>query len=132
MLGAGKLDVPMAFETLQAAGSALGTGGLTVMDVTPDMVEAARHIANFYATESCGRCVPCRLGTTRIAEILGRLAAGRGAIDDVSRLRRYSEGLRLGALCPMGQAAPLPILSALDNFEPEFRARVARIARVAG
>ncbi len=124
VLPADKLDVPMAFETLQAVGSALGTGGLIVMDETTDMVEAARHIASFYATESCGRCVPCRLGTTRIAEILARLAAGQGAPGDVSRLRRYGEGLRLGALCPLGQAAPLPILSTLDHFEPGFLARI--------
>ncbi len=127
MLGADKLDVPMAFETLQAAGSALGTGGLIVMDETTDMVEAAWHIAGFYATESCGRCVPCRLGTTRIAEILGRLTAAQGLAGDVDRLRRYGEGLRLGALCPMGQSAPLAILSALNRFEPEFLARTHRV-----
>ncbi len=126
MLGADKMDVPMAFETLQAAGSGLGTGGVIVMDESTDMVEVTRHIAGFYAHESCGQCAPCRLGSERMLEILTNITAGLGTIEDLDLLREYGGGMQRGSLCPLGQAAPLPVLSALNQFEDEFLARIPR------
>ncbi|OQA41764.1 MAG: NADH-quinone oxidoreductase subunit 1 [Chloroflexi bacterium ADurb.Bin325] len=120
-----KLDVPMAFETLAAAGSALGTGAIVVMDETTDMVEAIRRITSFFVHESCGICVPCRIGGVRLLETLETIGAGKGTLADLERLDYLSRSISGLTFCPMGTGMCEPIASGINLFRSEFDARVA-------
>ena len=124
ILTADKLDVPMAFETLAAAGSALGTGAIIVMDEQTDMVEVARRITSFFVHESCGGCVPCRLGGRRMLETLEAISSGRGTPADLDKLRALSKGISGITFCPMGTGMCEPVASGLALFREEFEARV--------
>ncbi len=124
LLTADKLDVPMAFETLAAAGSALGTGAIIVMDETTDMVEVTRRITSFFAHESCGRCMPCRIGGRRMLERLERLTAGTARPKDLQELEALSRGISNVTFCPMGTGMCEPVASGLSLFRTEFEARV--------
>jgi len=115
-----QLDTPMDFESLAAAGSALGTGAIVVMDETTCMVDVARRTARFFAHESCGKCTPCRVGSRRIAEILEGIEAGRGREGDIERLRDLCDGIAGDTFCPMGDALIAPIRSSLAHFEQEY------------
>lgn len=119
-----QLDVPMAFETLAAAGSALGTGAIIVMDETTCMVEAARRLTRFFAHESCGRCVPCRIGGQRLFEALDRIEAGRGRADDIERALMLANGADGTTFCPMGSALAAPARSMIQKFRAEFEAHI--------
>jgi NADH-quinone oxidoreductase subunit F len=119
-----KLDVPMAFETLQAAGSALGTGAIIVMDETTDMVEVTRRITSFFVHESCGGCVPCRVGGRRMLERLEDLATGEGKPGDLAELTKLADGITGITFCPMGTGMCEPVVSSLRLFRPEFEARI--------
>jgi NADH-quinone oxidoreductase subunit F len=119
-----KLDVPMAFETLAAAGSALGTGAVIVMDETTDMVEVARRITSFFVHESCGECVPCRVGGRRLLETLETIAAGRGNAGDMEKLEHLAQGISGVTFCPMGTGMCEPIMSGLKLFGSEFAGRI--------
>lgn len=125
MLTAAQVDTPMAFETLEAAGTMLGTGAVVVMDEGTCMVDVARRLMRFFAHESCGRCVPCRVGTRRMLEILERLETGRGKPGDVERLRELANSIRGLTFCPMGDAATNPVLSGLQLFAEEYEYHVA-------
>jgi NADH-quinone oxidoreductase subunit F len=120
MVTAESLDVPMAFETLKQAGSELGTGAIIVMDETTCMVEAARRMTKFFAHESCGRCTPCRLGATRLYEVLDRLEHGKAAADDVDCALNLTNGIDGRTFCPMGGALVNPARSAITHFREEF------------
>ncbi len=120
MVTAESLDVPMAFETLKQAGSELGTGAIIVMDESTCMVEAARRLTKFFAHESCGRCTPCRLGATRLYEVLDRIEHGKGAADDVDRALNLTNGIDGRTFCPMGGALVNPARSAITHFRGEF------------
>jgi NADH-quinone oxidoreductase subunit F len=120
MLTPEQLDTPMAFETLEAAGSMLGTGAVVVMNEDTCMVDVARRLMRFFAHESCGRCVPCRVGTQRMLDILERLETGRGKPGDVERLRDLASSIRGLTFCPMGDAAVSPVLSGLKLFGDEY------------
>lgn len=120
-----QLDVPMAFETLQAAGSALGTGAVIVMDETTDMVEVVRRTAGFFVHESCGGCSPCRVGGVRLLETLERVADGRGTNKDLVKLEELSKGIANITFCPMGTGMCEPVSSGLARFRGEFEARIA-------
>jgi NADH-quinone oxidoreductase subunit F len=124
MLTGDQLDVPMAFETLQSAGSALGTGAIIVMDETTDMVEVTRRITSFFVHESCGECVPCRLGGFRMLEGLDRLAAGQAGPTALAELERLSKGITGITFCPMGTGMCEPVTSGMRLFREEFEARV--------
>ncbi|MCJ7717154.1 MAG: SLBB domain-containing protein, partial [Anaerolineales bacterium] len=115
-----KVDVPMAFETLEGAGSALGTGAVIVMDEDTCMVEIVRRISKFFAHESCGHCTPCRIGSVRIFEILNRIENGKGNPRDIELLLDLVEGIDGLTLCPMGSALVNPVRSAIQHFRPEF------------
>ena len=123
MLTADQLDVPMAFETLQAAGSALGTGAVIVMDEDTDMVEVTRRITRFFVHESCGECTPCRVGGQRMLENLDRLAAGQTEPAILRELDRLSQGIMGLTYCPMGTGMCEPITSGMRLFRDEFTAR---------
>lgn len=120
-----KLDVPMAFETLAAAGSALGTGAIVVMDETTDLVEVTRRIVSFFVHESCGRCVPCRLGGVNMLHVLEVIASGKGKQIDVQRLDALVRGITGTTFCPMGTGMCEPVASGLKFFRSEFEERVS-------
>jgi NADH-quinone oxidoreductase subunit F len=125
MLTALQLDTRMDFESLEAAGTMLGTGAVIVMDESTCMVDVARRLMRFYAHESCGRCVPCRIGTQRMLDILERLEHGKGCPGDVERLEQVALGMRGITFCPLGDAATNPVLSGLKLFRDEYEHHVA-------
>jgi len=110
----------MAFETLEAAGSMLGTGAVIVMNEDTCMVDVARRLMRFFAYESCGHCTPCRAGTQRMLEVLERLEGGKGKPGDVESLEEIARGIAGRTFCPMGDAAVNPILSGLKLFRDEY------------
>jgi NADH-quinone oxidoreductase subunit F len=124
MLTPDQLDVPMAFETLEEAGTMLGTGAVVVMNEDTCMVDVARRLMRFFAHESCGRCTPCRTGTTRMLNILERLEAGKGTWQDIEMLEHTANMVRGITFCPMGDAASNPIVSSLKLFRPEYEYHV--------
>ncbi|MGQ9489504.1 MAG: NADH-quinone oxidoreductase subunit NuoF [Anaerolineae bacterium] len=132
MLTPDQLDVPMAFETLAAAGSALGTGAVIVMDETTDMVEVVRRITSFFVHESCGGCVPCRIGGVRMLERLEAIAAGRGSAEHLAKLESLARGISGLTFCPMGTGMCEPVLSGLKLYHDEFVARLGAAPRRRG
>ncbi len=125
MLPADQIDVPMAFETLKAIGSELGTGAVIVMDESTCMVQAARRLTKFFAHESCGQCTPCRLGSTRLYEILDRIERGQGKKGDLELLLETVQGIDGTTFCPMGAALVNPARSAIRHFRDEFESHLA-------
>jgi NADH-quinone oxidoreductase subunit F/NADP-reducing hydrogenase subunit HndC len=118
------LDTEVDFDSLRAAGAVMGSGGMIVVDETTCVVEFAKYFMQFACDESCGKCPPCRIGSTRMLEILERITAGEGELEDLDRLRHIAEGMQKGSLCALGQLAPSPVLSALRHFEDEFLAHI--------
>lgn len=114
------LDVRLDFDSLNKLGAMIGSGGLVVMDEGTCMVEVARFFMNFTQNESCGKCVPCREGTKRMLEILERIVAGNGTLDDLDLLKELGEAITATALCGLGKSAALPVLSTLKNFHEEY------------
>ena len=119
-LGADQLDVSMDFESLLEAGSALGTGGVIVIDDSTCMVDVARRTMLFYAHESCGRCTPCRVGTGQMLRILGRMEDGQGREGDVEQLLSLCDGIAGNTFCPMGDAAVAPVRGGITKFRDEY------------
>jgi NADH-quinone oxidoreductase subunit F len=124
MLTPDQVDIPMAFETLEEAGTMLGTGAIVVMNEDTCMVDVARRLMRFFAHESCGHCTPCRNGTQRILSVLERLEAGQGQAGDIETLERTAEMVRGLTFCPMGDAASNPIMSSLKLFRDEYEYHV--------
>ena len=120
-LTAEHLDVPMDFESLVAAGSALGTGAIIVINEDTCMVDVARRTARFFAHESCGKCTPCRVGSQRILQLLEDIEAGRGRSGDIERLHALCEGIAGHTFCPFGDALVAPIRSSLTRFADEYQ-----------
>jgi len=114
------LDTPVDYESLGAAGSIMGSGGLIVMDEDTCVVDLARYFLNFTQAESCGKCSPCRVGTRHLVEILERITKGEGQADDLLKLQSLGETIKRGALCGLGQTAPNPVLTTLRYFRPEY------------
>jgi NADH:ubiquinone oxidoreductase subunit F (NADH-binding)/(2Fe-2S) ferredoxin/Pyruvate/2-oxoacid:ferredoxin oxidoreductase delta subunit len=123
-LPASLLDEPIDFESLVAAGSMMGSGGMVVVDDTTCMVDFAKFFLRFTAEESCGKCVPCRIGTTRMLEILERISAGEGSEADIELLERLADDIIEGSLCQLGGSAPNPVLSTIRYFREELLAHV--------
>jgi NADH-quinone oxidoreductase subunit F len=115
-----QLDTPMDFESLEQAGSMLGTGAIIVIEEGTCMVEVARRLMDFFAHESCGQCTPCRMGTQRLKEVLTRIKRGQGKPDDLDLLEELCDGILGHTLCPMGDAAVNPVLSSLKHFRDEY------------
>ena len=118
------LDLPVDYETLGQAGSIMGSGGMIVMDEDTCMVDIARFFMEFTQDESCGKCVPCRVGTHRLLEILEGICDGRGTEDDLVELQELSEQIRQNSLCGLGQGAPNPVVSTLTHFMDEYKAHI--------
>jgi NADP-reducing hydrogenase subunit HndC len=114
------LDTPVDYDSLTAAGSMMGSGGMIVMDEDSCMVDVARFFLEFTQDESCGKCVPCREGTKRMLEILERITSGRGQEGDVEKLLRLGDTVKRASLCGLGQAAPNPIISTITHFRDEY------------
>ncbi|NND84303.1 MAG: NADH-quinone oxidoreductase subunit L [Acidimicrobiia bacterium] len=114
------LDTPVAYETLRALGSIMGSGGLIVMDDTSKMPEVARFFMEFSMDESCGKCAPCRTGTVQLHGLLDRIATGQGSRRDVKDLEHLCHVVRDTSLCGLGQAAPNPVLSTLHYFRDDY------------
>ena len=114
------LNVSVDYESLQELGAIMGSGGLIVMDEDTCMVDMARFFLDFVQDESCGKCVPCRIGTKRMLEIVERICNGEGEEGDVEKLVALGEQIKDASLCGLGQTAPNPVLSAIRHFRDEF------------
>jgi len=114
------LDVSLDFDSLKKLGAMIGSGGLVVMDESTCMVEVARFFMNFTQNESCGKCVPCREGTKRMLEILEKIVAGKGTMEDLDILSELGHMITDTALCGLGKSAAKPVLSTLDRFHDEY------------
>ena len=120
----GKLDIPVDYESLQEAGTIMGSGGIVVMDERTCMVDFARYFLDFAADESCGKCGPCRLGTRQLLRILEDITQGKGTASDIELLEGLSHHVMQGSLCGLGATAPNPVLTTLRYFRDEYVAHV--------
>ena len=114
------LDLPLDFDSLKSVGAIIGSGGLVVMDESSCMVNIAQFFMNFICEESCGKCTPCREGTTRMNDILTRITQGNGRMDDIDQLKKLARMIQKSSLYGLGKTAPNPVLSTLQNFEDEY------------
>ena len=126
------LDLRIDYDSVQKVGAIMGSGGLIVMDEGTCVVDVARFFIDFVQKESCGKCVPCRVGTKRMFEILTRITSGHGRPDDPDRLERLGQMIKATSLCGLGQTAPNPVLSTLRYFRDEYEAHVTDKACPAG
>ncbi|MGB7296121.1 MAG: NuoF family protein [Candidatus Aminicenantales bacterium] len=120
------LDLPIDYDSLVKAGSTMGSGGMIVLDETTCMVDLARHYMHFTQEESCGKCVPCRVGTKQIHDILVRITRGEGEEEDLGQLEELAETVKDASLCGLGQGAPNPVLSTLRHFRGEYLEHIKR------
>ena len=117
-------DTPIDYKALSATGAIMGSGGMVVMDDSTCMVNIARFFLDFTARESCGKCVPCRIGTTRMMEILNRICDGQGQEGDIELLEELCLSIKDGSLCGLGQTAPNPVLTTIRYFRDEYEAHI--------
>jgi NADH-quinone oxidoreductase subunit F len=118
------LDTVIDYKELTATGAIMGSGGMVVMDSSTCMVGMARFFLDFTAKESCGKCVPCRIGTKRMLEILERITQGKAREGDLELLEELSGGVKDGSLCGLGQTAPNPVLTTLKYFRDEYEEHI--------
>jgi len=118
------LDTPVDYDSLIKAGAMMGSGGLVVMDETTCMVDVARFFLTFTRDESCGKCVPCRIGLKAMLDILERITEGRGEATDIEKLLEMGTTIKKASLCGLGQTAPNPILSTIKYFRHEYEAHI--------
>ena len=114
------LDEPLDFDSVKKFNAIVGSGGMVVMDDHTCMVEVARFFMSFTQRESCGKCVPCREGTKRMLEILEKIVAGQGELEDLDKLEELASMVKTMALCGLGKSAPLPVISTLSTFRDEY------------
>jgi NADH:ubiquinone oxidoreductase subunit F (NADH-binding) len=118
------LDTTVDYESLGAAGSIMGSGGLIVMDEDTCVVDVARYFLDFTQKESCGKCSPCRVGSRHLVELLEKITKGEGEPSDLAKLHNLGETVKRGSLCGLGQTAPNPVLTTLRYFRPEYLSHV--------
>jgi NADH:ubiquinone oxidoreductase subunit F (NADH-binding)/(2Fe-2S) ferredoxin/NAD-dependent dihydropyrimidine dehydrogenase PreA subunit len=123
-LPANRLELPIDFDSLKEAGSMMGSGGLVVMDDDTCIVDVAHFFLSFTQSESCGKCVPCRVGTRHMVDLLEKITTGKGTEEDLVKLEKLANMVQQGSLCGLGQTAPNPVLTALRYFRSEFLAHV--------
>lgn len=114
------LDTEIDYDSVQAVGAIMGSGGLIVMDEKTCMVDVARYFLEFVQAESCGKCTPCRVGTRKMLDMLIDICTGKANLEDLETLERLSDDVRRASLCGLGQTAPNPVLSTLRNFREEY------------
>lgn len=124
ILPAKTVDISLDYEPLAKAGSMLGSGAMIVMDESTCMVDMALRASRFFARECCGECTPCRIGASRMVQLLTKIATGYGSWRDVQTLQELSERMRTDSRCGLGQVAPLPFLSSLTHFRQEYQAHI--------
>lgn len=118
------LNVPIDYDSLIALGTMMGSGGLIVMDEDTCMVDLAKFFLEFVKDESCGKCTACRIGITRMLEILDRITKGKGRMEDIDLLLEVGQDIKESALCGLGQSAPNPVLSTIRYFRHEYEAHI--------
>ncbi len=118
------LDQPVDYESLTAAGSMMGSGGMVVMDEDTCMVDVARYFLSFTQAESCGKCIPCRWGTKQMLDILNDITQGKGRKDDIDLLLGLGASVKDGSLCALGGTAPNPVLTTIRYFRDEYEAHI--------
>lgn len=123
-LPASLLDTPVDYDSLIAKGATIGSGGMVVLDTSTCMVDLAKFFMTFAQHESCGKCVPCRVGTKRMLEILERITTGEGRAEDIDELQNLAVDVKAASLCGLGQTAPNPILTTLRYFMDEYKAHI--------
>ncbi|MFH1322039.1 MAG: NADH-quinone oxidoreductase subunit NuoF [Bacteroidota bacterium] len=123
-LSESNLNLPVDYESLADAGSIMGSGGLIVMDEDNCMVDIARYFLSFTSNESCGKCTPCRIGTKRMVEILGKITERKGKLEDIKILESLSKTIMDGSLCGLGQTAANPVLTTLRYFRDEYEKHI--------
>ena len=121
---ASHIEMPVDYESLMRIGSMMGSGGMVVMDNTTCMVDMSKFFIAFTQSESCGKCVPCRIGTKRMLEILTRITGGNGKDSDMDLLIEIGTDIKLSSLCGLGQSAPNPVLSTLNFFREEYESHI--------
>jgi len=124
VLPAAELDLKVDFDTLTAAGSMMGSGGMVVMDEDTCMVQIARYFIDFLVDESCGKCTPCREGLIALGQILKRITEGSGKESDVGLLESYCTAMEQSCLCALGRTAPNPVMSTIRFFRDEYEAHI--------
>jgi len=123
-LPAETLDIPVDYESLARLGSIMGSGGMIVMDESSCMVDVARYFMDFCMTESCGKCVPCRVGTYQMHRILSAITGMTATPQDLAMLEQLCDLLKHTSLCGLGQSAPNPVVSTLKSFAAEYKAHI--------
>ena len=118
------LDLNIDYDSLQSIGAIMGSGGMVVLDENNCMVDIARFFLNFTQSESCGKCSPCRLGTTQMLSILTRITKGQGKEGDIERLIEIGEAVKKSSLCGLGQSCANPVLSTIRYFRDEYEAHI--------
>jgi bidirectional [NiFe] hydrogenase diaphorase subunit len=118
------LDMAVDYESLIGVGSFMGSGGMIVMDDTSCMVDVAKYFMDFCREESCGKCVPCRVGTTQLYMLLDRITHGEATMEDLAKMEQLGSMVRQTSLCGHGQGAPNPIFSTLRYFRDEYLAHI--------
>jgi NADH:ubiquinone oxidoreductase subunit F (NADH-binding)/NAD-dependent dihydropyrimidine dehydrogenase PreA subunit/(2Fe-2S) ferredoxin len=118
------VDTTLDYESLGKVGSIMGSGGMVVLDETDCMVNVAKYFLQFTQAESCGKCVPCRVGTKRLLEILTRITEGKGREGDIDLLQSLSSDVKTSSLCGLGQSAPNPVLSTIKYYREEYEAHI--------
>jgi NADH:ubiquinone oxidoreductase subunit F (NADH-binding)/(2Fe-2S) ferredoxin/Pyruvate/2-oxoacid:ferredoxin oxidoreductase delta subunit len=121
---ASHIDMPLDYESLKSVGSMMGSGGMIVMDSTTCMVDMAKFFLEFTQNESCGKCLPCRVGNKRLYERLKDITEGRGKKGDIEYLKSLGEDIKISSLCGLGQTAPNPVLSTIQWFRHEYEAHI--------
>ncbi|MBN1272185.1 MAG: NADH-quinone oxidoreductase subunit NuoF [Candidatus Aminicenantes bacterium] len=121
---ADQIDLPIDYDSLTKAGSIMGSGGMIVMDEDTCMVDIARYFLEFTQEESCGKCVPCRVGTRQMVDILTRICRGEGKEDDIGKLEELARTVKAASLCGLGQTAPNPVLTTIRYFRDEYEVHI--------
>ena len=123
-LGTEALNTPVDFDSLKEIGAVMGSGGMIVVDEDTCMVEFAKYFLEFATAESCGKCVPCRVGGRRLLDVLTRVTKGKGTMEDLSTIKELAAGMENNSLCALGQLTPGPVKAALRYFYDEFEAHI--------
>ena len=123
-LPASLIESSVDYETLAKLGSIMGSGGMVVVDEDTCMVDMARYFLSFTQAESCGKCVPCRVGTREMLDILERITKGEGQAEDIGRLEQLAQLVKSTSLCALGGTAPNPVLTTLRYFRDEYEAHI--------